>query len=858
MSILPEDDSFEWRVASAVNGARSLRRTPSASPSRNRQRSLAALSASLARLVAPLSAAAASLVFLRALAFALLALWQLGRLFAALPASADAVVGMTSSLLLGVSPEAPGCAAPAVALAAVDVAMGVAGAALVATRVVGATVGPSGAVHPALRRLRDLAACWCALSALVVLLQVAAVAVAGLSVLLRRLGDDPLSMPLIESRTAEQQALEARRRAARRRVVVALALLCAAAALALAVPPLVSLVLTVVDVAGESAERCEGLCADCALPWPSSAFVATLGGAQHVRLPRGVFRGLRDRSQLDPWAINELDGFSVSGPLLFDLDSAQTLAFDASGSQSTMPHLVPGRPFAPNCTAVIDVATGELVPHWAEVDGDPDGSRPLVVIQPAVPLGYGRRYVVAVRGMVDMATGLAAPRADGYQDALDGKDRPRLRQLTADVFPYVKGALGWDPADMQIAWDFPTMSEERALGRLRLMRDDLRRGPLSYSITRVETASCETPGNLLAKTIWATARVPSYLRGYGSTFRARPGAQNVTRTGTQSVEFVVEVPCTTLRAGRPALVMQYGHEAFGDCSEVQRHRELAAQGGWITVAADWQGLSRFDAPRFVRAVLSDPSSLVAVAENVMQGFLNADAVLQIVRTTFAQDPAVQAGGRSLVSPDKSGFLGSSFGAVLGGGYLGIARHERAVLGVPGAPLSLALVRSKRFGRWSSLLGLEFGSRRDVRVAMAMFQALWDPAEAAGWLAAVRGSGKQVLLQSAIDDPEVSEHACHLMARGYGAASVSPGNRAVFGVEERAASFAGSAVAEWKYHDVPAVPLNRPPPSSGRNPHHCPLREPEAVRQAASFLATGIVMQYCNSTCSRPAACSATR
>jgi hypothetical protein len=70
---------------------------------------------------------------------------------------------------------------------------------------------------------------------------------------------------------------------------------------------------------------------------------------------------------------------------------------------------------------------------------------------------------------------------------------------------------------------------------------------------------------------------------------------------------------------------------------------------------------------------------------------------------------------------------------------------------------------------------------------------------------------------------VTTLGCAIMARAYGASTVHPQTRPLFGIQEREAPFNGSALVEWNYKDIMPVPTINVPPSAETNTHECPRR-----------------------------------
>jgi len=113
------------------------------------------------------------------------------------------------------------------------------------------------------------------------------------------------------------------------------------------------------------------------------------------------------------------------------------------------------------------------------------------------------------------------------------------------------------------------------------------------------------------------------------------------------------------------------------------------------------------------------------------------------------------------------------------------------------------------------------------------------------------SPKNILIHDALSDAQVTPLGAANMARAYGCYTVAPQTRSIFGIQERNASFVGSAIVEWKYDDVPDAPSIDIAPSKSTDTHECPRREHAAQLQIKDFLETGIINQYCDGKCEKP-------
>ncbi len=204
--------------------------------------------------------------------------------------------------------------------------------------------------------------------------------------------------------------------------------------------------------------------AHCGFPFPSNVFTepdpTTTTG---LRLAFDAAT-LPDAGTLfDPTAWNYGDGFSPNGPLIVHLPGVTEDGL--SPSTDIAASLEPDAN-----TILIDTDTGDVVPHWAELDRstDDEASRALL-IQPAIRLRDATRYVVGVRRLSTPFGSLINP-SPALASYRDGDGDPARQVAMTDVFTRIEDA-GWTSDEVQAAWDFTTASPGTWTDWLLYMRD---------------------------------------------------------------------------------------------------------------------------------------------------------------------------------------------------------------------------------------------------------------------------------------------------------------------------------------------------------------------------------------------------
>lgn len=603
----------------------------------------------------------------------------------------------------------------------------------------------------------------------------------------------------------------------------------------------------------------------CALPYPSNYFTVADDSTEtglRVNFWEHSLPGNIDDVPFDPTRWNAFDGFSVSGGLLAwfdDVSLAGTIPLDDLAAYED----------ADAKTVILNAETGERVPHFVELDMTTDdaGER-LLMLRPVERLEFGTRYIVGIRGLeknsggsVDVSTAFAATR-DGTATT-DGDVELRRDHYDANIFPALETA-GFARGDLQLAWDFTTASRDSLLGDMMWVRDDALSvidAGLTYVIDEIENRDCSSPNN--GRVIEAHIEdFPLYRTadsGGSGLFRDESGAP--ARNGTRNVPFTVRIPCSAVEDPAPRKIIQYGHGFFGDRGESGTSwlREWSDANEFVIVAANWTGMEEADAPMVAAGLAQSASNFHRLPEGTYQGFAEFMAVLRVATEQLPNDDATKfMENEQLVgSMDGSDFAyyGISQGGILGGAYVGLSPDlDRAVLGVTGGPYSFLTHRSADFEPFFEIIKAKYDDHREINLLIQNFQLVWDAGDNTGWGYDMNRDvpagypSKTVLIQNAIGDSQVSTFAGHLQARMYGASTVAPQTRPIFGIDERTAPFTGSAIVEWEYSDLEPEPLENIPANHDTDPHECPRRNEAGQEQVVHFLNTGEVEQFCDGAC----------
>lgn len=644
----------------------------------------------------------------------------------------------------------------------------------------------------------------------------------------------------------------------------------------------------------QSGNQCDPMDAtECCLPFPSFHHMvpdSTTVTGWRVNLRGDTMPVLKGGIRLDPSFLNELDGFSTMAPLLFYLDGLKEAqeASDGNGIRLQGHEDIALSVTKQSITLLIDISTRTLVPHSAEIDYL-DAKRPLVLVFPAKPLHHNTHYALAVMGATDVG-GRLIPPTPGMKALFANRtlDAKRMNRYRTKVIPALREAAPWTSplvAQIQLLFDFQTVSAESQLGPVRKVRDATisvisdsswgQWGDHVRVIRRVEGV-CSRNDTKIARTIHAELDVPWFLTGFGPSHRTSTLDRHAMETGKPTsigkAKFVVHIPCSVRAAaikGSNATdlraVMEFGHGLFYNRNEATDGflQKMSNDEGYIVMAMDWRGMSAFDLPVVVKSLMAKPSLFHAVRDNLIQGYANKFALQHFSQNGMLDMQWLQfhsGFNRNRRIPTyqnntpASIFYGISQGGILGAGYAALSGPtkliDRAILGVPGTPFALVMSRSFDFQGYDAILLLNFYSNRHVRILLYLTQMAWDSVEGSGVLAEPKTENwPRMLLQAGLGDPVVPSLAAEALARGLGASTL-PGNpRDIFGLSVGEPASMNSlgpdiTLTEMLYEKEYASLPKNDQFASRNDVHICVRREVELIKQIKEFINTGRVIDPC--------------
>jgi hypothetical protein len=542
---------------------------------------------------------------------------------------------------------------------------------------------------------------------------------------------------------------------------------------------------------------------------------------------------------------------------------------------------------------LLDLTTGELLPHWSELDtrpSTPEADRTTVLVRPAALLPAGHRIAVGVRTPVG-TDGRPLEVGDGFRVIRDrlttGIQAIESRRTALDATLDALADAGVAREDLWLAWDFTVLSTENLTGDAVAMRDEafdrLGEEAPAFEIARVRTARDDgTPlPDGVAAWIDGTFEVPSFLTGDGSvgaTMRrdadGRPEA-----SGSLAARFNCALTARQLAGEQLARPVVYGHGLLGSEREALRGDLAFAAADLMVCATPWIGMSSDDIG-YAAATLQDINGFASVADRLQQSLVNQLFLGRLLRHTdgLAAAPELAApDGSTSVDTSEVFYEGHSQGGIMGFAATALSTEwTKAILGVPGVNYSLLIPRSSNWQTYGPVIAAGYPGAVPELLVLALLQQQWDRAEGSGYAAHLTDDplpgtpAHQVILEVALGDHQVAEVGAELGARSagvpvwapsfgtgrtlradppFGLDTVGPGDEPTSVLifwdsgalpapvgsvsPDRSAAWQASCTADADPEPVPC-----------HDPHEDPRRDPEVQRLRNTFFATGRIEDVC--------------
>lgn len=463
----------------------------------------------------------------------------------------------------------------------------------------------------------------------------------------------------------------------------------------------------------ENADRCDFLDPRvCLQPFPNDYFTvndASTPTGKRLNISRASMPANTTGVNMDPTDINRADGFSPGNMITVKIPEVETpQAFANSGFVGQ--NDLSAYDDANQSVIVVNAATGERQPIWAELDSNPTsvdpgpggnggiGQNPSntgpvnLIIRPAKNFDFGARYIVALRNVRDAAN-QPVPAPIGFRVYRDNDitDQPEVESRRPHMESVINDLVtkaGVDRSSLYMAWDFTVASQESVTGRALTIRDDAfaRLGDTNLANRKIEGTSPDwnitniyddnadptypaPPSgdrgipSQIERRVEGTIEVPCYLNQNGCPSGAEfshDGSGSITWNPafTRDVPFTCEIPKTVLTTNpgtiTPGTVGTYGHGLLGSQDQLTGQAAIGSLANTTWCAMDWEGFAEQDLLTVISA-LSDMSNFKKLVDRMQQGFVNFMYLGRalIHPNGLGTDPAFQ------IDPDGGGALPAS-------------------------------------------------------------------------------------------------------------------------------------------------------------------------------------------------------
>lgn len=549
---------------------------------------------------------------------------------------------------------------------------------------------------------------------------------------------------------------------------------------------------------------------DCLLPYPSDYFLeedAALPSGHRVRLSEAAKLKAPDGAAFDFTDLHPADGYS---------HGTQVLALFPDGvDDARLPSVTSPTAATNGNTVFLDAERGEGVLHFAELDPRaPDDARRALLLRPVVRLRNTARYIIALRGLT-AKDGTPVPVPEGFRRIRDGQTAgdpllaPLAARYEADIFPALEAA-GVPRAELQLAWDFTTESQEGVTQDMlqvrRLAMEALEATPPAVTVADVRD---DVDANV-ARRITGTLRVPLFLESdQPGALLARDEEGRVRRNGDAEVPFTLQIPRSVWgQSVAPVRLLQYGHGFFGRQAEADGSfvRPFIQATRMVVLTVDWWGMSQTDAPGVLQAMAGNPGQTMRFTDRVHQDMVNQLAVTYAARTTLGALTELQDDGVRVFDPEQTYFYGISQGHILGGTYVALSPHvSRAVFSVGGADFSLMMFRARPFGMFLDAIAQTVPDALDQQKFAALTQTSFDRIDPLTYAPHVLGdlypgapASRRVLVQYGLGDAQVPNVATELHARAMGLTQQLPATWRVPMLPAEEGTVEGSALVQFDF------------------------------------------------------------
>ncbi len=602
----------------------------------------------------------------------------------------------------------------------------------------------------------------------------------------------------------------------------------------------------------------------CMLPFPSNAFLiadnSTTTGYK-VNYASNTLPSSGTTSNVEISALNRFDGFSPSTQIMTAFTTIPNLTGVANQ------HSIATSLSDDHATVLLNLKTGERVPHWIEVDDRANNpSATIVFMRTLGALDTNTTYGVAFIGLTDLSGNPITP-SDAMQAIIDGEEttstdiESRRGEIEAFIGDIDDLGDAYDLIDIKAAWVFHTASSQSILGDISTMRSDAltRLGEDGIGCTVTSSEDDYGEDDKLLRRIRGTFTAPQYLESQNPPALLVRGADGLPQyVEDAEIPFTMVIPHILADLNESGPLVVFGHGFLGTGEGTSNYL-----GGWAEeykvsfIATDLYGWSESDFDTLGLGMI-DPSYFQHQAERIEQALINKMAMIRTFKGICSDLDEMYSDEINLVNTSDVHYMGYSLGGIYGASVVAVSPDiDRAALWVGGSGFSTFVERSTNFATFSDLFShsAAYPDRNDRALLIGVMQQMWDCSDPETFLPFANDGYESViepfsfLSIISVNDAQVPGISSDRAARTAGIPVLDSSARLPYGITQQSGPISGSAIVYWDggYNAMPEG--NAPPPVGDAGKAHNEIGVIENVNEMVKeFLHTGVIIDTCDETC----------
>ena len=600
----------------------------------------------------------------------------------------------------------------------------------------------------------------------------------------------------------------------------------------------------------------------CMLPFPSDVFLVddeTTNTGKRISYSANTLPSSGTVSPIEIPILNQLDGASPNTQIMTAFMTEPDVS-DLAGQYSIGKSLESG-----HSTAIINQLTGELIPHWVELDIRSEEEQPTIIHMRTIEaLEHNTKYVVLLSGLKDIQNnsinapeGFAALRDNLITNSPDIENR---RGDFQELFSWITENTDYTISTLQTAWSFHTSSTESIIGPLLSMRNDAleRTGDGIGCTIESNSEVLDNDGNTSHWLITGTFTAPQYTESFfppALIRRTSVDDRTPVFVENREIPFWLVMPNSAVELQEPASLTVWGHGFLGN-GNTSGLSDWSNENNIAMIGTSFYGWADDDFTSLEYAVLN-MHYFQHQAERLEQAMINQVVMIKTFMGICSDLPEYYSNEDfKLIDTTNPTYTGYSNGALRGPSIIGLSPDlDRGVLWAGGSSFSHIIERCTQYDRFYFIFASEFGyeNQIDRAVAMSVMQSLWDSTETDTFLS-LREEGYldeiepfELMTLFSITDLQISNISSSRMMMTGGIPLLNSSTITPYGLTIVEEGHVGSVGVFFDGGYIHAPEGNE----YGQEPHpaHNAIGAlPIAREMAFHFLSTGSVVDTCEGNC----------